>query len=131
MFYCCNKRFNATSSCYIPTQNFKYKIALYAYCPICGSALYKEKKMSFNNNKHIGKQRKGKEAEKLISKAIFNRLIFFEKTKMGSKQNQNWFYGDFCKTREKDEKGNPIYLQLRCNFNNGYEVLNKAMILCS
>lgn len=126
MFYCCNKNISATSSCYIPTRNFKYKIAFYAFCPVCGSALYKEKKVSFNNNKHKGKQRKGEEAEKLINKAIFNRLIFFEKIKTGNKQNQNWYYGDFCKTKEKDENGNIIYLQLRCNLNKSYEVLNKV-----
>ena len=128
MFFCCNHQVKQFNSFYIPTENFKYKIALIAYCPHCGSALYKEMKTSFNDIKHISKQRKGEEAQKLISKALFNRLIFFEKAKTGNKQDQNWFYGDFSKTREKDENGNPIYLQLRCNFNREYEILNKVRV---
>ena len=86
-------------------------------------------KTSFDDIKHISKQRKGEEAQKLISKALFNRLIFFEKAKTGNKQDQNWFYGDFSKTREKDENGNPIYLQLRCNFNREYEILNTDRVM--
>lgn len=91
MFFCCNHQVKQFNSFYIPTENFKYKIALIAYCPHCGSALYKEKKTSFDDIKHISKQRKGEEAQKLISKALFNRLIFFEKAKTGNKQDQNGF----------------------------------------
>ena len=43
----------------------------------------------------------------------------------GNKSAQNYYYGDFKKTREKDKNGNPIYIQLRKNFNNDFEILNK------
>ena len=45
--------------------------------------------------------------------------------KQGSKSNQNVYYGDFRKTRKKDKNGNPVYLQLRKNFNGDYEILNE------
>ena len=43
----------------------------------------------------------------------------------GSWTRQNLWYGDFMKTNRKDANGNPIYLQLRKNFNGQYEILNE------
>lgn len=67
----------------------------------------------------------GKEAEFLIRKAYLNRLDFFTSSN-GAKSNQNWYYGDYKKSNQKDEKGNLLEFQIKRNF-NGDEVANLGL----
>ena len=71
------------------------------------------------------------EKQKILSGKF--ALSAFEKTlenlshiKSGTKSYQNFYYGDFKKTDQTDERGNPIYLQLKKNFNNDTEVIGKV-----
>ena len=73
----------------------------------------------------------GKEkVNELSGKAANDRMAFWRKrlksSKQGSWTKQNIYYGDFRKTRKKDEFGNPIYLQLRRNFNNEAEIIGEV-----
>ena len=123
----CKKHYTASQSFFIEPSNFKFKKIHFLKCPRCQEKIYKEITVSFKDEIayriHFGKK-----AEKLFNRALFNRLVFLEKISQGTKSNQNWYYGDFEKTNKKDEKGNPIYLQLKKNFNGQITVLGAAPI---
>ena len=74
------------------------------------------------NGKVKQKLLSGKEAYNTLEK-ILNKL---KEEKQGTKSNQNFYYGDYKITNKKDSQGNPIYLQLRRNFNNESTVLNEV-----
>lgn len=69
------------------------------------------------------KTKTGLEAERLIKSAWVNRLIFLDQKPHGTKSNQNWYYGDYKRSIAKDDKGRPIEIQIKRNF-NGEEVEN-------
>ena len=64
----------------------------------------------------------GKMAENTFEKII--KKIRGEK--QGTKSNQNYYYGDYKISSEKDSNGNPVYIQLRRNFNLEAEILGKV-----
>ncbi|MFR1671626.1 MAG: hypothetical protein ACLSWI_01625 [Candidatus Gastranaerophilaceae bacterium] len=117
MISCCNKLFNSVFSRIIENKNNFYRRIEFGVCPICGNFKFRELKL-INGNELI-KQLSGKKAKSQLLKweKKFNKIT------IGTKANQNVFYGDFKKTRKKDEFGNDIYLQLKKNFNNQTEVL--------
>ena len=120
-FYCCNHFLNVRSFFVVAQQNYESLKIEYSRCPHCKKSFYKEIKTDFNGNRYNTNTKMGKEAEFLIEKAFLNRLDFF--TPKGTKTNQEWYYGDFKKTNQKDEKGNLLELQIKRNF-NGEEVAN-------
>lgn len=122
--YCCGERLKVSRLIF--NANGHYKRVDFGFCQECGTAhtlVYVMSKDGSDREKRFS----GKTAIKEFKK--YERLK--NNTKHGSKSNQNVFYGDFRKTRKKDEKGQPVYLQLRRNFNNQYEVLNKIQTLYS
>jgi hypothetical protein len=74
----------------------------------------------------MGKERRkflsGKDAELAFEKVI--RSLRSEKC--GTKTNQNFYFGDYKVTKKKDANGNPVYLQLRRNFNDEAEILGEV-----
>lgn len=119
-FFCCNHLLSVKSFS-IQSDSFEQKKVEYARCPHCGKSFYKEIRIDFKGYTSNTSTKMGKEAEFLIQKAFLNRLDFFTNT--GSKGNQNWFYGDFKKSTQRDEKGNLLEFQIKRNF-NGVEVAN-------
>lgn len=125
MLNCCNHSFKASFKFYAAPANKKYKLRkiLFSFCPHCNSAVYKEILSDYEGNYTHTQQLRGAKALEAYQKACFSRLVFFEKVPFGTKTNANWYYGDFLKTHKKDEKGNPVYMQLRRNFCAEKEIL--------
>ena len=120
MLECCNRRFGGTFSRVLVNNADFYRKIEYGFCPECGCEKLRELRQ-VNGGSVREKLLSGKEAKRRYQK-ILDKL---EKIKHGNFVNQNFYYGDFKKTRRKDKFGNPIYLQLRKNFNNDVEVLGE------
>ena len=120
MLKCCNTSFRGVYRFVVQNNSNGYRRVEFGICPKCGSYSYLDYKENANDGVKI-KSLHGKEA---LSK--FNSWEkHLTSQKHGSFVNQNVHYGEFRKTRRRDENGNPIYLQLRKNFNNEVEVLNE------
>ncbi len=124
MLFCCNAHFVSSFSYVLLNTNSTYRKIEFGVCPICGCFKFKDYIQSYNGNEKV----------KLLSgKAANDRLNYWKKrlknVKQGTKSRQNTYYGDFQKTNRKDENGNPIYLQLRKNFNNQSEVIGEVKTL--
>lgn len=131
MLNCCGINFKASYKFYAAPVNKKYKLRkiLFSFCPHCNSAVYKEILSDYEGNYTHKQQLRGAKALEAYQKACFSRLVFFEKVPFGTKTNANWYYGDFQKTRKKDEKGNIEYLQLKRSFCGDKEVIGKAKVI--
>lgn len=120
MLECCNLRFGGEFSRVLINSRDFYRKIEYGICPNCGCSKYRELRQ-VNGGAIREKLLSGKEALHRFEK-ISEQL---SKLKRGNFVNQNFYYGDFKKTRRKDEFGNPVYLQLRKNFNNTVEILGE------
>lgn len=130
MLSCCAKNFTASYRFAVfPKEGELFKKIEFSYCPHCDNAVYKEIITLPNGEINETPQQKGIKAEEEFAKAKFNRLNFLERLKQGSKANQNWFYGDCKKSNKKDERGNPVWLQLKRNFNGEAKVLGEAPVV--
>ena len=129
MLNCCNRTFKASHKFYaVPAKDYKMRQVLFSLCPHCGNAVYKEILTDYNGA-HIQRQQlRGAKALEAYQKARFSRLVFFEKVPFGTKTNANWYYGDFQKTLRKDERGNPVYLQLKRSFCGEKEIMGVAKV---
>lgn len=118
MLVCCQEIF-------VPSESYVCgkKAIEYGLCPICKKPVlrmfinYKQRKiLTFKKYRALQELKK---FLKKINSSIFN-------IKYGYAENENFYYGDYKKTRKKDGKGNPIYLQLRKNFNGKTEILGEV-----
>lgn len=130
MLNCCGINFKASYKFYAAPVNKKYKLRkiLFSFCPHCNSAVYKEILSDYEGNYTHKQQLRGAKALEAYQKACFSRLVFLEKVPYAAKTSANWYYGDFLKTREKDEKGKPIYLQLRRSFCGDKEIVGEPKV---
>lgn len=129
MLFCCSRELKPLNVFYAACENCIYKKIEYRICPHCKTPIYKETIKRFNNTETTPKTLKGEKAVKAFKRALLNRLTFFEKLKQGSRQNQNWYYGDFKRTNKKDKNGNFVELQIKKNFNNEtVAILGEAII---
>lgn len=119
-FYCC-KHILSVRSFLINSNEYEIVRAEFSICPHCHKTFYKEVRTDYRGKTSNTNTKMGKEADFLIKKAYLNRLDFF--TQKGTKGNQNWYYGDFKKASERDEKGRLLEIQIKRNF-NGTEVAN-------
>lgn len=119
MLFCCNNLFAVEVSKTLKSNNEFFKKVYFGKCPICGVSKYQEIKITKDNKRY--KTLSGRLAEEKIRQVLAKE----GKQKQGSKSNQNFYYGDFKKTNEKDLNGLPIYIQLRKNLNGQYEELGK------
>lgn len=117
MLYCCNKAFQPLYNFYAYEEGAIYKKVEFHHCPNCGTAVYREKILRYDN-KTIFNTLKGPKAVKEFNRAFSNRIIFKEKIKQGTKSKNNWFYGSCKASKVKDEKGNVIQLNIKKNFND-------------
>jgi prolyl oligopeptidase PreP (S9A serine peptidase family) len=127
MLSCCGKHFYAAEKIMLPLKNgMIYRCLEYGHCPNCYSPV---SRLIEQNKKYdvFVKDRRGQKADSAYDKAIKQRKKFLEQVNFGSKSNQNFSYGDFKKTKRFDENNQPIYLQLRKNFNNHSEILGEVI----
>ena len=121
MLECCNRRFAGGFSRVLVNSRDFYRKVEYGICPHCGCQKLRELRQVMGGSVRE-RLLSGREAETRYEKVVKN----LSEIKHGNFANQNFYYGDFKKTRRKDEFGNPIYLQLRKNFNNDVEVLGEV-----
>lgn len=120
MLTCCNQYFYGTYAKIVADNSFYYRRIEYGICPHCGCVIFIDYIQRFDGEEII-KQYQGERAVCKIKKwqqSLINNFI-------GTKGNQNVYYGDFKRTNRKDENGNPIYYQLRKNFNNQSEIIGE------
>ena len=116
---CCNTLFNGIFAYVVQNNEQMYRKIEYGVCPQCGELRFMDYKLYANGDGSI-KQFSGREAKtkfEIWKKKLINQPH-------GTYSNQNVYYGDFKKTRNIDAMGNPIYIQLRKNFNGQTEELN-------
>lgn len=112
--------------CFIPEYSYIlstfspfYRRIEFGTCPVCSTKHFRDYIQFIDGDERI-KDLSGKSAQEtyLKWKKRINEQAFC------TFPNQNFYYGDFKKTKRKDSNGLPIYLQLRKNFNNQFEILN-------
>ena len=120
MLVCCNRRFSGGYYRVLSNKPDFYRRIEFGICPKCGQYRY----MDFRLVEGVLKIKtfSGKNAEIAFEK-IVKKL---RQEKSGTKSNQNYYYGDYKLSGKKDYSGNPIYLQLRKNFNNEAEILGEV-----
>lgn len=122
--YCCGEQLRVTRLAFC--KNGYSKTVKFAICQECGTVhtvIYTRYKDGHDKEIHLTGAIAIKEFNKY--KKIKNNI------RQGTKSNQNVYYGDFRRTRKKDKKGNPVYLQLCKNFNGDYTVLNEIYTIYS
>ncbi len=119
MLICCNRLFQGGFHYVVSNTADFYRRLEFGICPNCG--VYKFRDYRIIKDVVRDKILSGKEAESAFEK--FSQRL--KDLKHGIKTNQNYHYGDFKATARKDENGNPIYLQLRKNFNGDAEILGE------
>lgn len=118
MLFCCNTDFRGETRV-IKYNNSCYKKIKFGTCPVCNVVKYYEIRYSAFTDKKTFKTLSGEKAINKIRE--INKKC--EKVKYGTFTNQNFYYGAFKKTRQKDKNGLPIYIQLRKNLNGQSEIL--------
>lgn len=120
MLSCCNTLFKGSFSYIFLNSEYTYKSIQFGICPHCGALKFREYRQDYNGKEYV-KDLTGKEAQTKLNQ--WKRRLNFQH--QGTKGNQNIFYGDFKKSSRKDRNNNPIYLQLRKNFNNQTEIIGE------
>lgn len=120
MLYCCSTHFMGSFSRVLYNTKNNYRKIEFGVCPVCGCSKFKDFIQGYNG-KEVLKEFSGKTAQEKLNK--WRKKL--RNMTQGSWSKQNVYYGDFRKTRKKDENGNLIYLQLRRNFNNEAEIIGE------
>lgn len=126
MLSCCGRQFYAAEKILLPARGKLYRCLEYGHCPNCATAV--SRLIEQDKRYEIKAQdRRGKKADRAYEKAVIQRKRHLETVPQGTKSGENFFYGDFRKTSRLDENNQPIYVQLRRNFNNKAEVLGEVL----
>ena len=126
MLSCCGRQFYAAEKILLPTRGKLYRCLEYGHCPNCSAAVSRLIEQDKNYDIQV-KDRHGRKADSAYEKAIKQRKKYLATVPKGTKSGENFYYGDFKKTRRVDENNQPIYVQLRRNFNNKTEVLGDVV----
>jgi len=122
---CCGLQFFAAKKIILPQRDMLYRCLEYGFCPSCGTDVARLIEQNHSYEIFV-KEARGIKALRLFEKALKQR----EKMKLtfqGTKIAENFYYGDFRKTRRKDANNQPIYLQIKKNFNNKSEILGEIV----
>ena len=120
MLFCCNCRFSGRYFRVLSNTKDFYRKIEFGICPKCGVNRFLDYRIVEGSVKQ--KILTGRAAF-LAFERILEKLSFM---KHGTKSNQNFYYGDYKISRKKDVCGNPIYIQLKRNFNNETESLGEV-----
>lgn len=122
MISCCNSEFKGFFIYTLSNSKLFCRRLEYGICPICGNEKFRDIKYYSNGIERI------KELNGISATITYKRwLSLLNNTKQGSYINQSFYYGDFKKIKRHDNMGNPIYVQLRKNFNGQAEVLGEVI----
>lgn len=120
MLLCCNRRFRGGYYRVLSNRQDFYRRIEFGICPECGN--YRFLDLRILEGKLREKYLSGKAAEQAFEKVIKK----LRNEKQGTLSNQNFYFGDFKISRKKDADGNPIFIQLKRNFNNEIQVLGEV-----
>lgn len=120
MLSCCNELFRGSFSYVLFSFKNTYRKVEFGICPQCGCLKFKDYKQLYDGFEEV-KYYTGKKALQKLE--CWRKRL--NNCKCGTKCNQNLYYGDFQKSKLKDENGNPIFWQLRKNFNGQSEVIGQ------
>ena len=127
MLLCCGRQFYAAEKIVLPKKDKLYRCLEYGHCPHCGARVSRLVEQDKNYEIFV-KDRRGIKAFSAYQKAVKQRKRFLEQNGLtGSKTAENYYYGDFKKTNRLDENNQPVYIQLRKNFNNKSEELGEVV----
>lgn len=126
MLLCCGRQFYAAEKIILPKRDKIYRCLEYGHCPHCGSRVSRLIEQNKNYEIFI-KEKRGIQALRAFEKAVMQREKYLKSVNFGTKSNENYYYGSFKKTRKFDDNNQPIYLQLRKNFNNKVEFLGEVV----
>lgn len=126
MLSCCGRQFYAAEKILLPARGKLYRCLEYGHCPNCATAVSRLIEQDKNYDV-TAKDRHGKKADRAYEKAVLQREKYLESVPKGTKTGENFYYGDFKKTNRLDENNQPIYVQLRRNFNNKTEILGDVV----
>lgn len=126
MLSCCGLRFYAAEKIVLPKKDKLYRALEFAYCPNCNAPSVRFVEQDYNYDIHIKEQR-GIKALRLYEKCRKQREKYLATVISGTKAGQNYYYGTFKKTKRFDEMKQPIYVQVRKNFNNQAEELGDVI----
>lgn len=123
MLECCNIHFTGSFSYILISNTTNYHKIEFGRCPQCNQMIFKDFNICLHSeNIKIYKGQKADNKYKHWKMKLANQ-------KTGSYSNQNVYYGDFRRTRRVDNYGNPIYLQLKKNFNGQSEILGEIVTI--
>jgi len=126
MLLCCGRQFFAAEKVILPKKDKLYRCLEFGFCPNCGTRVSRFIEQDKNYEVTI-KERRGIKALRAYEKAVLQHNRFFgQSSKTGSKAAENFYFGDFRRTKRLDENNQPIYLQLKKNFNNKTEILGEV-----
>ena len=125
MLVCCGLQFFAAEKIILPQKNMLYRCLEYGFCPKCGVRVARLVEQNHSYEIFV-KNFHGIKALRAFEKAMkYKNKI--QSCKYASKVSENYYFGDFRKTRRKDSNNQPIYLQLKRNFNNKTEILGEVV----
>ncbi|MCR5261566.1 MAG: hypothetical protein K6C94_06970 [Candidatus Gastranaerophilales bacterium] len=126
MLLCCGRQFFAAEKVVLPKKDKLYRCLEFGFCPNCSTRVSRLIEQDKNYEITV-KERRGIKALRAYEKAVAQRNRFLKQTCLtGSKTSENFYFGDFRKTKRLDENNQPIFLQLKKNFNNKTEVLGEV-----
>lgn len=123
---CCGRQFYAAEKVVLPKKDKLYRCLEYGHCPHCGVRVSRLIEQDFNYEIYV-KEKRGIKALRAFEKAVLQRKRYLETSGSGTKSGENYYFGAFKKTRRLDDNNQPIYVQLRKNFNNKSEVLGDVI----
>ncbi len=121
MLNCCNRLFSGLIRRVLSMRTDFYRRIEFGICPHCGRYRFVDYRRGRCGQEHV-KSLSGNEALHAYEK-ISEKL---KSQKHGSKSNQNYHFGAFKKTKRLDKYGNPVYLQIKRDFNNQDEILGEV-----
>ena len=135
--YCCGERLRVTRLVF--NTNGYYKRVDFGFCQGCGTAhtfVYviskggRERERKFSGSTAIKEFKKYQRLKNNIRQGTRNNQNLSDKGHL-SNEAAAYCICDFLKTRKVDANGFPVYLQIRRDFNNQYEVLNQVETIYS
>lgn len=126
MLSCCGQHFYAAEKIVLPKKDKLYRCLEYGHCPNCGIRVSRLIEQSVNYEVTV-KERRGVKALRAYEKAQIQHERNMESVKNGTWNGENYYFGAYRKTSRFDSHNQPIYVQLRKNFNNKTELLGDVV----
>lgn len=126
MLLCCGRQFYAAEKIMLPKRDKLYRCLEFGHCPNCGTRVSRLIEQDKNYEIFI-KEKRGIKALRAFEKAVMQREKHLNANACGTKSNENYCYGCFKKTNRFDSHNQPIYLQLKKNFNNKAELMGEVV----